>query len=132
MSLESELHQTLLDNFTRAGRETGYWGKYFLRELRKKGGLATTRRMLLPSRSATAAPGFQALLDAGRTDLSVEAIALNPRFKKLFTEGELAEARRRLDGVPDYARRRPTEPEENYPGEIGEDEEATEGAVRRV
>jgi hypothetical protein len=31
MSIEEELHQTLLDNYTRAGKEAGYWGNYFLR-----------------------------------------------------------------------------------------------------
>ena len=132
MTLADALHQTLLDNFTRAGRETGYWGRYFLRELRKKGGLATTQRMLLPSRPETIAPGFQALIDAGRTDLSVEATALEPRFRTLFTEAELAEARKRLDGLPDYTRRRPTEPEANFPDELGDDAEFTEGGLRRV
>jgi hypothetical protein len=79
MTKKEALNQALLDNYTRAGRETNYWGHYFLRELRRKGGLATAKRMLLPRRAQDVAKGFQALLDAGRTDLSVEATILQPR-----------------------------------------------------
>jgi hypothetical protein len=43
MTKEEALNQALRDNHTRAGRETGYWGHYFLRELRRKGGLATAQ-----------------------------------------------------------------------------------------
>lgn len=132
MSIEDALHQTLLDNYTRAGRETGYWGNYFLREVRRKGGLATMRRMLRPSRPTDVAPGLQALIDAGRTDLSVEAVALEPRFRELFTETELEEARRRLASLPAFVRRRSRSPDANFPEQLEDDPEFTEGAVRRV
>lgn len=36
MSLEADLHQELLNNYTLAGRETGYWARYYLKALRKK------------------------------------------------------------------------------------------------
>jgi 5-methylcytosine-specific restriction protein A len=132
MSIEEELHQTLLDNYTRAGKEAGYWGNYFLREARKKGGLATAKRLLLPIRRAGVAPGLQALIDAGRTDLSVEFVALEPRFRSLFTDDELAEARRRLDGLTAFTRRQPTQPAANFPGDLSDDAEFSEGALRRV
>jgi hypothetical protein len=38
----------MLDNYRKCGEELGYWAKRFLREVRKKGGLATAQRMLLP------------------------------------------------------------------------------------
>jgi 5-methylcytosine-specific restriction protein A len=129
---EYELHQAMLDNYNRAGRETGYWASYFLRELRQKGGLAIAQRMLVPSRSNVISKGLQALLDAGRIDLSVEATVLQSRFRSLFTDAELAEAQRLLDELPDYTRRRTTEPEENFPDEIDDDVEFTEGAIRHV
>ncbi len=132
MSIEDTLHQTLLANYTRAGRETGYWGNYFLREVRRKGGLATMRRMLRPSRPTDVAPGLQALIDAGRTDLSVESVALDPRFQELFSEAELAEARRRLASLPDFLERRPRPPEVNFSDQLDEGPEFTEGALRRV
>ena len=132
MTKEEALNQALLDNFTRAGRETGYWGHYFLRELRRKGGSATAKRMLLPRRLQDVAKGFQALLDAGRTDLSVEATVLQPRFLRLFTDAELAEAQRRLDAVPAYARRHPTPPDANFPDELDDEAEYFEGVRRRV
>lgn len=132
MPTEDELQQTLLDNYKRAGQETGYWGRYFLREVRKKGGLATAKRLLKPGRQTEVAAGLQALIDAGRTDLSVEAVALEPRFRSLFTADELAEARRRLDGLPAFTRREPIPPDSNFSGDLTDDAEFSEGALRRV
>jgi len=130
--LEDEFHQVLVDNYTRAGREAGYWAHYFLRELRKKGGLATAQRMLVPSKSNNISKGLQALLDVGRTDLSVEYTVLLPRFKTLFTDSELAEAQSLLNALPDFTHFKPTEPEANFPDEVEDDAEFTEGAARSV
>ena len=98
------LDEVLFENYQTAGKETGYWGRYYLRELKNKGGLATLKRMLRPAKDDKASKGFQALLDANRLDLSIEATALDDRFRDLFTEEELAEAVRSLTSVPDYAR----------------------------
>ncbi len=132
MKLEEEFHQTLLDNYTRAGREVGYWGNYFLRDVRNKGGRATVKRMLRPRPSTKITPGLQALIDAGRIDLSVEAVSLKPRFRRLFTNEELAEAQRRLEGLPNCTQRHTTSPDCNFPDELVEDESYSEGATRRV
>jgi 5-methylcytosine-specific restriction protein A len=127
-----ELDAKLYENYRKAGEETGYWGAYFLRELRKKGGLATLKRMLIPSKSDSVAKGFQALIDAGRTDLSVEAVALDEQFRHRFTPDELAEAERRLSSVPEYKRTIRIKNEDLHPSEIPDAVEFTEGAVRRV
>jgi 5-methylcytosine-specific restriction protein A len=134
VTLEEAFHEILYKNYTRVGQETGYWAHYFLRELRKKGGVATAKRMLLPSTSNKISKGLQALIDAGRIDLSVEATALDPRFRKLFTESELQEAQRLLNSLPSYVQRRTTAPESNYPDEldITRNAEFTEGALRQV
>jgi hypothetical protein len=118
MTCEKKLQAVLLENYHRAGKETGYWGRYFYRELLNKGGVLTVKGLLRPSRGRRIAPGFQALIDAGRTDLSVEAVTLEPRFRELFTDEERAEAQRRLTNVPDYAHRRDVRPEDVYPDEI--------------
>jgi len=132
MSVEDEFHETLLRLYKLAGRETGYWGNYFLRELRKKGGLATAKRLLLPLKSSKSSPGLQAIIDAGRPELSVEAACLQPQFRSLFTEEELSEAERRLDSLPAYVKPRSVSPSENFSGELNLDSEFTEGARKRV
>lgn len=42
------------------------------------------------------APGFQKLKDAGRLDLTIEALVLRPDFAPLFTREDKSAARRRL------------------------------------
>jgi len=39
MSLESEFHEAMLDAYRKAGEQTGYWGNYFLRSVKKNGAL---------------------------------------------------------------------------------------------
>ena len=51
---------------------------------------------MLEPRTTNQRKGLDALLDAGRPDLTVEAIVLQPRFASLFTAAELAEAAQRL------------------------------------
>lgn len=116
----------------KAGEETGYWGRYFLRELKKKGGVATIKRMLKPAKTDTIADGFQALIDAGRIDLSIEATALEPQFSVLLSADEVAEAKRRLDALPDYLHPKQVSKEDLHPTDVPDDSEYTEGAVRKV
>lgn len=132
MSLEGELHEAMLEAYQRAGREAGYWGNYFLRSVRAHGGLVTARRMLRPLRARAIPKGLQALIDARRPDLSLEALVLNARFSRLFTAEELREARKRLSGVPDYALRRRIPPENIHPETMLASRKYTAGAVRRV
>jgi 5-methylcytosine-specific restriction protein A len=131
-ALEKELERELLDNYTRAGREMGYWGRYFLRELCKKGGLVTAKRMLKSANNNITPAGLQTLIDAGRTDLSVEATVQKQKYRPLFTPAELAEARRRLGNMPAYVRRKKVLPEHNFPDELSSSMEFIEGARRRV
>lgn len=133
MSLKEDLDAEMLAAYERAGRETGYWGKYFLRSVKKNGGLKTAKS-ILKKRLTTPSDqkGFRALIEAGRPDLSVENLVLRPRFRKLFTERELAEAQVRLDALHDYAKRVPTSPENNYPDELLDEKEFQEGAKKRV
>jgi hypothetical protein len=63
---QDPLTQMLYLNYRRAGRETKYWGFYFLRELKKHGGLKVAKRMLAKTTRAGDTKGFLALADAGR------------------------------------------------------------------
>ena len=132
MEITDQLTQRLEECYQKAGRETGYWGRRFFLELRKKGGLVTLKRMLKPSKSEGISRGFQSLIDAGRTDLSIEAVALEGRFRRLFTREEIAEAERRLSIVPEFQKVRTTEVGNLHPSDLPEDVEYVEGAARSV
>src|ERR1700674_1184 len=97
---QDALTQALYTSYQRAGREAKYWGFYFLRALKKHGGLEVAKRILKKSTKTGETKGFLALRDAGRPDLSVEAVVLSPEFHDLFTVGELAIAKKRLKRFP--------------------------------
>lgn len=132
MSIESGLHETLLLHYKLAGKAANYWGNYFLRELRKKGGLVTAKRLLAPTSSTKIAPGLQALIDAGCPELSVEAVCLKPEFRALFSEAELNEAQKRLDAIPSYAKKKVVQPGTNFSGELTDESGFVEGAMKQV
>ena len=48
MSLEDDLTSACVEVYRRAGEEAGYWATRFLQAVRRHGGLATVKRMLLP------------------------------------------------------------------------------------
>lgn len=74
----------------------GYYPTRFLVMLAERGGVATAKALL---NSSTVSDGFTRLYMEGRLDLSVEAVALDPRWSALFTADELATAQRRLDSA---------------------------------
>ena len=61
MSLEEELTEAFINGYQVAGKEVGYWGRRFLQAVRRNGGLATAKRMLLP-RNDGQRKGLDALL----------------------------------------------------------------------
>jgi 5-methylcytosine-specific restriction protein A len=130
--LAERLQAEMLATYRRAGEEAGYWGYYFLRSVRRNGALATARRMLKPTRRAQVTKGLQALIDARRSDLSLEAVVLRPTFAPLFTSQELREAQRRLSSLPHTAFPTRIPPASNFPETIIEPGTYREGAVRRV
>jgi len=91
--IERAFHAAMVDVYERAKREVGYNATRFKRLVAERGGVEAARQLL---RSTTATEGFTALWEARRLDLSVEAQALRPEFASLFSDGELAAARRRL------------------------------------
>ena len=128
-----ELNAAMLNGYKIAGEEIGYWGKYYLRSVKNNGGLATAQRMLRKKlKNQSVQKGFRALIEAGRLDLSLESLVLQPRFRNLFTKEELAEAQRRLDMVPEYAKRIPVAPDENHPDDLQDEKGYVEGAKKRI
>ncbi len=133
MKLKEQLHEEMLAAYKKAGVETGYWGNYFLRSVKRHGGLATAKRMLNKKiENPSDQKGFRSLVEAGRPDLSLESLILKSQYNTLFTDEELAEAQRRLDSVPYYAKRSAVLPENNHPNDLPNDHIFSEGAKKRI
>jgi len=133
MTLSEQLDAAMRNAYAIGGKETGYWGRYFLRSVKQHGGLATAKRMLSKRlKNPSEQKGFRAIVEAGRPDLSLESLVLQKRFRKLFTSAELAEAERRLRSIPGYAKRTPVDPERIHAEDLPTDQEFAEGAKKRI
>jgi 5-methylcytosine-specific restriction enzyme A len=131
MSLEDELTDALIEAYRRGGEETGYWGRRFLQAVRRNGGLATAKRMLKPRNPGQRA-GLDALLNANRPDLTMEAVLIQPRFRPLFSERELRVAADRLGEYGKEAALRHAKRERLYPDELEPGRKYIEGARKQV
>ncbi len=89
-------HDMIETVYRRAGRETGYWASYFLRAVKRHGGVTAARRMLATKGLSR---GLAKLREKGRLDLAMETLVLKAEYASLFTDEERAIARRRLDQV---------------------------------
>jgi len=105
MSTQRDIEFTaaMLELYKRAKSECGYNATRYLSMVTEYGALETARKLL---HAPTVSDGYTALWQAGRLDLTVEAVALLPAWTDLFTGEEKAIARRRLaeygyfDGTP--------------------------------
>ena len=130
MSVQNDFDREMELLYRRTGDATGYWAGYYLREVRKRGGLAVAKRLLDSKRNVS--DGFKTLVKVKRADLSVEALVLQPRFSSLFAPPELEVARQRLKQLPDSAFPSPIDPEEINPETLDPGENYVEGSLRRV
>ncbi len=114
-----------------AKTQIGYVAHRFRQKIVRDGGLAAAKHWLRPSK-ATA--GFQRLLDHDRLDLSVEAVALQPPWNKLFTPAELATAHERLTQFGYFTRRDTTATPSTQisPDELADDTNYPEGAKTQI
>jgi 5-methylcytosine-specific restriction enzyme A len=95
--LERQFEHDMIETVYRtAGRETGYWASYFLRAVKRHGGVTAARRML---GTKGLSKGLTTLREKGRLDLAMETLVLRPEYRPLFTDEERAIAARRLDQV---------------------------------
>lgn len=92
-NLEHEFYEAMVEIYRLAKKECRYNSTYFLRMLHDHGGIGTAHRLLSGHEPQF---GFMKMWDCGRLDITVECLALNPRFQELFEEHELQTARRRL------------------------------------
>jgi hypothetical protein len=74
-------------------REVRYVATRFREMIASRGGVETARRLL---RRPGVSAGFTKLSDAGRLDLTIEYLILQPDFSSLFTFEERGIARQRL------------------------------------
>lgn len=93
MSLESEFQEEALHTCRVLKRQHGYNPTYFLRMVSESGGVGATKRLLADTQPQE---GLFTLYHLGKLDMSIEAMALNPKYTSLFTEAERTEARKRL------------------------------------
>ena len=131
MSTDAELKKALLDSYYEAGKQTGYWGSRFYQAVQRKGCLATVKSMLKP-RNASQRKGLDAILEAGKPELSVEAVVIQPRFSALFTEAEINVARERLGEYGKQAKAKVKNRERLYPDDLPPGQDYAEGAKKQV
>jgi|SRR5215211_7082492 len=95
-SLEQRWHREMLDIFEIA-RTIGYNASRFIQMVGERGALATGRHLIDDYDDVQTSDGFRNLWERRRLDLAVEARALKPEFRSLFTSAQLATCRRRLE-----------------------------------
>lgn len=93
MTLESDFERDMRKIYEIA-HENGYVAHYFLQMLDEHGGVETAKRLLLADQPQT---GLYKLWELKLLNSSTEALVLKERYRSLFTEAEIAEARKRLD-----------------------------------
>jgi hypothetical protein len=92
--IEADFSQRMKAVYDRGRAEAGYNASYFLSMLSQYGPQETAHKLLA---SPAISDGFAELWERGRLDLTVEALVAEPKFSELFSESEVAVARRRLE-----------------------------------
>lgn len=123
-TLEKELH-VALHGTVEAALKRGYRPTYFIQMLEREGGLKTAKRLIA---SGSPQKGLFTLQGLGLLGESMEAIMLQDRFRQLFTEEELAEARRRLEELGYFATSEPV----NVPTSSTPSRPGLAGWIRRL
>ncbi|MEQ3538901.1 DUF262 domain-containing protein [Pseudonocardia tropica] len=94
MPADGEFEQAVFATMETCRTDLGYDPRYFREMVLQHGAVGAVRRLLA---SSTPSDGFVRLWEAGRLDLTVEALAVDPRFAALFGDRERHIAQRRLD-----------------------------------
>ena len=130
LATESDFHDEMESLYRRNGETIGYWPSRFLAAVRAQRGLPYAKKLL-----ARGAPtmGFDRVVEAGRADLTVEYLALDQRFRHLFTKEERDEAQSRLPLLsgPAFPVLAPPDQPATV-GEVSEKDGYREGDVQRV
>ncbi|WP_367133255.1 hypothetical protein [Saccharothrix sp. HUAS TT1] len=93
ISLERQFHDETMAGYRHLVRTINYQAKAFLHMVAMNGGVGAAHLLLqTPNISA----GFTTLWEANMLEHSIEALALKPEYRPLFSDAELEAARRRL------------------------------------
>lgn len=94
MNIEKQFNQDMMNIYISAKKECGYNATRFLQLISSKGGLEAAKNLITKEGGTE---GFTKLWELGRLDLSVEALVLKPRYRKLFTDYEKQVCKERLE-----------------------------------
>jgi hypothetical protein len=105
--LERRWHREMVSIYEDA-KKIGYQPARFIQDVQERGGLAAARHLINDYAESAASEGFMRLWELRRLDLSVEARALKPEYRPLFTRDERDRCDRRLQAyewhsVPPWA-----------------------------
>lgn len=93
-NIDKKFDAAMFKIYERAKLESGYSARIFLGMLNDRGGLSTAKYLINTPKPSD---GYTHLYERGRLNLTVEAMVVeNSDWHELFTEEELAKARRRL------------------------------------
>lgn len=93
-NLELAFHERMLQIYEQAQSECNYNATRFLQMVSEHGGLAAAKQLL---RAGGFSDGLARLWKEKRLDISMEATVLQNPWNQLFSEEELAIARKKLD-----------------------------------
>jgi hypothetical protein len=96
MSALEKPFESDLESAIHLGIQHGYYPHYFIQMLQQHGGVETARRLLADRQIQT---GLMRLWELGLLHESMEAYVVQEKYRALFSEAELAEARRRLEAL---------------------------------
>jgi hypothetical protein len=92
-SLEDQFHLAMIGVFENA-KNHDYFANYFKQMIDGLGGLEAAKRLI---GKPEIQEGLKKLWKLKLLDKSMEALVIQERFRSLFTEAEIDEARRRLE-----------------------------------
>jgi hypothetical protein len=90
--VENDLHAEMVQIHADA-KEIGYNASRFIQMVNEQGSVAAAKHLI---NSTQPSEGFTRLWELRRLDITVEARALKPEYRSLFTSSELARCRQRL------------------------------------
>jgi len=97
---EAEFHRAMMDVYE-AAQARDYYATYFKGMIDEYGGVEAAKRLLAKREIQS---GLMRLWELSLLDHSMEAAVLQERFRSLFTEVELQEARWRLEQLGFFSR----------------------------
>lgn len=92
--LERKFHERMMKIYEQAKLECGYRANRFRNMVLEMGGLQTAKQLLS---TESYSEGLTRLWEEKRLDISMEATVLQEPWRDLFTKGELAIAKKKLE-----------------------------------